>query len=340
MIFALLVLGFIGNEKAWAVEIFSTSESDILAAQGFMEQGNFSKALDSLIRVVKTDTHPLPEVFMLLATCYQNLKQTDRALEACLQGIEFYPKNEVLEDFYVTLLRNYVPVQQMADKLEQAFGANPQSPILLRGLIMAQMKIDSRNPHVEALVHKLIDLSSDDPNGHYLFGMWAFQNRQDELAIAEWEKTLSLAKVDDKMRVDVNTLIASVESRLNHLKRAEAAFEKAHQANQRLEVHNPAAAFFYLQFLSQNARFEDGQRIIDQILAWAPHFGPAHLEQAVYFNRQHKFEEAIVEANRALDGTGNSPEQVRAIHILLTKTFFSLKRINEARTHQAWLESH
>jgi tetratricopeptide (TPR) repeat protein len=329
-----------GYAKTRAVEDSPTAASSILAAQSFMAKRDFKKASDCLLQMVKTETRPAPEVFMLLASCYQNLQQTDQALEACQQGMGLYPKHEILEDFYVTLLQNYVPVQQMADKLELAHKKYPGSLILLRALIMAQLDIDFRNPLIESLIQQLLELRPDDPQSHYLRGMWTFRNHRDSVAIAEWEKALSLAKAGDKMQMDVYTLIANAESRLNRLEKAKIAFEKAWQANQRLKEHNPNAAFFYVQFLSHNAQFEVGQKINDQILIWAPRFGPAHLEKALYLHRQRKQDEARVEANLALSGTDNSPEQLRAIHALLAKICFALKRLDEAQVHQAWLESH
>ncbi len=329
-----------GKAKTRVIEDPSVAESAILAAQSFMEKGAFNKALEYLFKILDTDSHPAPEVFMLMASCFQNLQQTDKALEACQQGMELYPKQEILEDFYVSLLRNYVPVRQMADKLELAHNKYPGSLILLRALIMAQLDLDFRNPRIGTLIQQLLELGPIDPNNHYICGMWSFRNHKDSQAISEWHKTLSLANAGDKMQLDVYTLIANAESHMNHLEKAKTAFENAWQANQRLKEHNPNAAFFYVQFLSQNAQFEVGKKINDQILMWAPRFGPAHLEKALYLHRQRRQEEAIVEANQALSGTDNSPEQLRAIHVLLAKICFSLKRFDEAQVHEAWVESH
>jgi tetratricopeptide (TPR) repeat protein len=338
--FLLLMWASTGYAQTNPVEDSPNAASSIFAAQSLMAKRDFQKASNCLLQVVKTEARPAPEVFMLLASCYQNLQQTSQALEACQQGMRLYPRHEILEDFYVTLLQNYVPVQQMADQLEAAHKKYPGSFILLRALIMALLDIDFRNPLIDPLIQQLLELRPDDPQSHYLRGMWTFRNHRDSVAISEWEKALSLSKAGDRMQMDVYTLIANAESRLNRLEKARTAYEKAWQANQRLKEHNPHAAFFYVQFLSQNAQFELGQKITDQILTWAPHFGPAHLEKALYFHRQQKPEEAIVEANQALIGTDNMPDQVRAIHVLLAKIYFALKRLDDAQIHQAWVESH
>jgi tetratricopeptide (TPR) repeat protein len=316
------------------------ADSGITAAQSLMEQGDFNKALNQLRQLVQSQNPPTPETFVLMAACYQNLQQTAQALEACQQGMELIPYNAVLEDFYVTLLNKYVPVEEMLKRLEIAHGRFPQSALLLQTLVLVQMQLDPRSSQSEALIRKLKALRPNDPNSHYLYGMWAFRNQRDELAIAEWRKILKLSNLDGKKVVDVNTLIANAENRLGHSKLAESAFQIAYAANQKLATPDPAAAYFYLQFLTKNVRFEEGVKVIQQILSWSPHYGPAHLEQALHYSRQHQQEEALAEAHLALNGSDNSAEQVRAIHVLLAKICFSLKRQEEAESHQKWIETH
>ncbi len=318
----------------------SQSESQILAAQNDMRFGNFNKALEALNSVVSMETRPDPEVFTLMAACYQNLKQTDKALKACERGLALYPREELLEDFYVTMLRNYVPAQLMKEKLEQALSKNPNSLVLLRASVLLQLDKDPRNKHAQELVDRLVRLAPDDPNSHYSYGMWALLNHKEERAVEAWEKTLSLAKVTPKMQVDVYTLIGDAENRLNHAERAEAAFQKALKANVSLDKPNPASAYFYAEFLSRHSRNEESQKVIDRILEWAPDYGPARLSRASHLSRRHMLDKAVREAERALNGTDNSPEQLRAIHVLLARTYFILKRVDQAKEHQAWLESH
>jgi tetratricopeptide (TPR) repeat protein len=337
---SLLILGVMLSAVDNPQAPSSLSERQILSAQDDVRKGNFEKALETLSPLTSEEPRAAPEVFMLMATCYQNLNQTEKALEICERGMARYPKEELLEDFYVTLLRNYVPTRRMLDKLDQALLRSPQSLVLLRARAVLELHLDHRSEQARALVDKLVQLSPKDPNSHYLYGEWALLNHQEALAIREWETTLALAKVDAKMQMDVQTLIGDAESRLGHTERAEAAFRKALKANASLAKPNPASAFFYVEFLANHSRFDDSQTIVDQILAWAPNYGPAHLQRALQLSRHNKLEEAIASAEQALAGTDNSPQQVRAIHVLLAKTYFLLNRVDEAKVHQQWLESH
>lgn len=332
-------MGIVGVVILAASLSVQTSEREIDAAQTLIQAGEFARARDVLNAVIRRDQAPPPDAFILIATCYLNLKETALALEVFQRGMSLYPGHEVLEEFYVKLLTNYVPTEQMKERLAKALATSPRSMVLLRAAAFVHLRLDSRSDEARQTVHKLVEVAPDNPNSHYVLGQWALLNHQEELAIREWEKALALAAFDARMQTDVYTLIADAENRLNRAERAEAAFKKALQANASLDKPNPTSAYFYAEFLVRQSRFDESQVIIDQILRWAPEYGPALLQRALHLARVNKPEEAVVAGEKALFGTNLNPEQTRAIHVLLAKTYFLLKRTADAERHQQWLKS-
>ncbi len=314
-------------------------ESQIDSAQKLMQAGEFGKALEVLAVLMQREQTPPPDVFILTATCHLNLRETARAFEVFERGMSLYPQTRLLEEFYVKLLTNYVPVEQMKEKLEKALAVSPRSVVLLRAAAFLQLRVDARSEHARQVVARFVEAAPDDANSHYVYGQWARLNHQEELAISEWEKTLTLAPADARMQMDVYTLIGDAENRLNRAERAGAAFKKALQANSSLNEHNPASAFFYADFLARQARFDESQAVIEQILRWAPKYGPALLQNALHMARVKRPEEAVVAAEQALVGGDLSPDQARAAHVLLAKTYFLLKRTADAEKHQEWLKA-
>jgi len=331
------LVGEIGHQAGGAPS--AEVENQIDSAQKLMQAREFGKALEVLTALMQRQQAPPPDAFILMATCQLNLDQTAKAIEAFERGMSLYPKEQVLEEFYVTLLTNYIPIEQMKQKLEAALAASPRSLVLLRAAAFVQLRLDSRSEQARRLVDALLEIAPDNPNSHYIFGQWAVLNHQEELAIREWEKTLTLASADARMQMDVYTLIGDAENRLNRAERAETAFKKALQANASLEKPNPASAFFYAEFLVRQSRFEESQTVVEQILGWAPRYGPALLQRALHLARTNKPEEAIVAAENALSASDLNPEQIRAAHVLLAKTYFLLKRTADAERHQQWLKS-
>ncbi len=313
-------------------------DSQIVSAQKLMETGKFREALGVLSALAAGEKALPADVFMLLATCHLNLAEREQAFEVFERGMSIYPQQPVMEEFYIRLLTNYVPVAQMRDKLEKALTASPDSLVLLRASAFVEMRVDAKNDRARIVVERLVELAPDNPDSYYVRGLLASLNKQDDLAISDWEKALSLANDDVRIRMDIQTLIGETEDRRNRADRAEAAFKKGLEANLSLEQHNPASAFFYADFLARQARFDESQRLVELILGWAPAYGPALLQKASHLARLKKLEEAALAAEQALAGKDLNPQQTRAAHLLLARTYFQLKRMPEAERHQQWLK--
>jgi tetratricopeptide (TPR) repeat protein len=135
-------------------------------------------------------------------------------------------------------------------------------------------------------------------------------------------------------------LIGMAEDKLNHADRAEQAFRKALAHNLKLNSPDPNSALQYAQFLSWESREADAAKLVDRILAFAPHYGPAHLERAKMFAERGDNEQAAAEAELALRYAGDDKAQLHAAHVFLAKTYFALRKLDQAREHQEWVQAN
>ena len=164
-------------------------------------------------------------------------------------------------------------------------------------------------------------------------------NHREEIAIAAERRALALSPADD-LKVQALTFIGLGEDALKRPQRAEAAFRDAVAASRKLLKPNPGPALEFAMFLTRQSRQGEAQKLLDEILKFAPDFGPAHLERAKYLFAQGDPESALAEAKIALDQAGSDPKGLRAAHAFLARTCFALGRMDEAQVHQSWIESH
>lgn len=274
------------------------------AARDYIAQGNLGKAADTLDLALDANPDPGSEPYLTLIDCRLKLDQKEKALEAAERGIKRYPgSGPLLKAAGAILLQENSTSERAGELLERASQAIPQ-----------------------------------DPGAHYAYGLWALMNHREEIAIAEERKALALSPADD-LKVQALTFVGLGEDALKRPQRAEAAFRDALAANRKLPNPNPSAALEFAMFLIRQSRQGEAQKLLDEILNFAPRFGPAHLERAKYLSSQGDLESALAEAKIALEA-GQDPKSLRAAHAFLARTCFALGRTDEAEAHQSWIESH
>jgi tetratricopeptide (TPR) repeat protein len=149
-----------------------------------------------------------------------------------------------------------------------------------------------------------------------------------------------LPTLPEQAVLQMNTLLGMCAGRLNDVQTAGAAFKNAFKINLSLQVFDPGAAYQYVQFLLQSGLDTEAESIIAEILKRAPRFGPAHVEMAKSFDHSGQPAQAIMEAQLALAGEGNTPSSIRAAHVLLAKCYFLLGKTSGAEEEQRWIESN
>jgi tetratricopeptide (TPR) repeat protein len=280
-------------------------DANLPAARAYMAQGNFVKAAESLDLALDANPDAGSEPYLTLIECRLKLDQKEKALEAAERGVKRYPASgPLLKAAGALILQERSSSERAGELLERATKAMPQ-----------------------------------DPGAHYSYGLWALLNHHEEIAIAAETRALALSPTDD-LKVQAQTFIGVGEDALKRPERAEAAFRAALAANRKLPNPNPSAALEFVMFLTRQSRQGEAQKLLEEILKYAPGFGPAHLERAKYLSAQRNLESALAEAKIALDQAGSDPRSLRAAHAFLARTCFALGRMEEAEVHQSWIESH
>jgi len=291
---------------ALAQDSLDSRDAYLLAARAYIAQGNLVKAAESLDLVLDANPDVGSEPYLTLIECRLKLDQKEKALEAVERGVKRYPASgPLLKAAGVLILQERPSSERAGELLERATKAMPQ-----------------------------------DPGAHYAYGLWALLNHQEEIAIEAETKALALSPTDDLLKVQAQTFIGVGEDALKRPQRAEAAFRAALAANRKLPNPNPSAALEFAMFLTRQSRQGEAQKLVDEILKFAPGFGPAHLERAKYLSAQGDLESALAEAKIALDQAGSDPKSLRAVHAFLARTCFALGRMDEAEVHQSWIKSH
>ena len=280
-------------------------EAYLTAARAYIAQGDFLKAADRLDPALDADPDAGSEPYLTLMECRLKLGEKDKALEAAERGVKRYPTSgPLLKAAGALILQDRSSSERAGELLERATKAMPQ-----------------------------------DPGAQYAYGLWALLNHREEIAVAAEQRALALS-TDDLLKVQAQTFIGVGEDALKRPQRAETAFRAALAMNRKLKNPNPSTAMEFAMFLTRQSRQGEAQELIDEILKFAPGFGPAHLERAKYLSARGDLETARTEAKIALDQAGSDPKGLRAAHAFLAKTCFALGRMDEAEAHQNWIESH
>jgi tetratricopeptide (TPR) repeat protein len=288
-----------------AQDTLNSRDAHLRAAQDYIAQGNLAKAAENLDLALDTDPDAGTQPYLTLIDCRLKLDQKDKALEAAERGIKRYPASgPLLKAAGAMILQQNSSSERAGELLERASKAMPT-----------------------------------DPGAHYVYGLWALMNHHEEIAIAAEQRALALSPADD-LKVQALTFIGLGEDALKRPRPAEEAFRAALATNRKLPNPNPGAALEFAMFLTRQSRQGEAQRLINEILKFAPGFGPAHLERARYLSAKGDLESALAEGKIALDQAGSDPKSLRAAHAFLAKTCFALGRMDEAAVHQSWIESH
>jgi tetratricopeptide (TPR) repeat protein len=317
-------------------------DPNLLAAEDYLKKGNFQKAVDAVELALALDPKVDPEAYLMLAVARVNLKENQKALEVLETGLEQFSQAVRLERHYVSLLQKMgMPLPEVREKLELRMQKAPASLVFQKALGEVLMKENPLSRQAQQLLESAARAAPQDAEAHYLLGQWYFSNNKMEACRAEMQKSLQLIPAgNNSARLQIYLTLAGAENRLGRSAEAESAYKKGLEINRTLPSPNPTAAYLYVKFLNDHSRGVEIRPLVEEILKWDPGFGPARLEQARFLSKEGKLEAALDNALEGLKDPRNGPEDLRALHSFLAKTYFSLDRIEEARLHQDWLKAN
>jgi tetratricopeptide (TPR) repeat protein len=315
----------------------SPPDPNLLAAESYIRRQNFAKALEALDLVFKVNPKPPAGAYLMLASCQFNLGAKEKAADALERGVTAYPSAAGLAQEYVALLPTALSKETVRARLEERLKRQPGHPIYTKAL--ARLAIEQDPAGAENTLAETARLLPRDPEAHFLYGQWACLNNRHELCVIELKKSLLLAPPNEQARMQIYTLTAMAEEELGRTAAAEASFRRALAANRKLAEQSPHATQRFVEFLAQRNRDQEAQPLVDEILKYAPNFGPAHFERAKWLARQRRLDDALAAGQRALENLNGQTEALRAVHAFMAKTFFAAGRPDEAKVHEDWIQA-
>lgn len=312
------------------------SDPNLLAAESYLQQKNFVKAIEALDLVFQVQAQPPAAAFGMMATAQLNLGNQEQAIAFTERGLAMHPNATKLAEFYVALLGDVATADETKMKLEQMVQRQPRSIVFRKALARL---LSNSSAQADALFAGLAKDLPRDAETHYLYAQWACVNDKNELCVAESTKAIALSGANLNAVMQLNTLRGIAYDTLNRVPQAEAAFRQALAANRKLPKPSPHASLKFVEFLVKHNRDAEAQALNDELLKWSPDFGEAYFERAKWLAKQKRQADAIPAAKRALSLLEKEPRQAKAIHAFLAKTYFALGQTAEAEFHQKVVES-
>jgi tetratricopeptide (TPR) repeat protein len=311
-------------------------DPNLLAAQSYLQQKNFAKAIAALELVFQTQDKPPDVAYGLMATAQLNQGNKEQALLFTERGLAAHPASTKLAEFYVALLADVATADETKTKLEQMVERQPRSIIFRKALARL---LSNSSAQADALFAGLAKDLPRDAETHYLYAQWACVNDKNDLCVAESTKALTLSGANAEAAMQLHTLRAMAFDALNRVPQAEASFRQALTANRKLPKPSPHATFKFIEFLTKRNREAGAQTLNDELLKSFPDFGEAHFERAKFLTKQKRNADAVTAAKRALSLLESDPKQAKAIHAFLAKTYFAMGQTTDAEYHQKAVES-
>src|SRR5260370_3384792 len=296
-------------------------------------------AVNKQLEAIMSSGQPIEaEFYTLDVTALRNLGKAADALAVCDQSLAGYPQATDLQAQYVALLRTELNAKQIKAKLELKIEQQPSSVAYMKALGEALIQ-DNTSNRAEELLSQAVREFPNDAEAHYLYGKLLWLNNNLAFSVAELKQAQRLDPANERANVQIETMIGVAEGDLKHLSEAESAFQAALRSNRKLKPPDPGSTIQYVEFLERHGRHEEADRLNDELLGWAPSFGPGYIERAKNLLQEGKHSEAARDVDLALNYAGDNQALLRASHALLAKAYFAMHRLEEAQQHQNWIKA-
>ena len=317
------------------------ADPNVMAAEDYLQQGQYAKALEALELAARMHPKGDQEVYIMLAVCHLNLEQGSAAVDACERGFQAFPGNTRIESYCSTLMQDVLSSDELRARLTAALARAPNSGVLQKSLGKVLLDARAEDPRTEQLLAGARRALPHDAEAHYLYGKWACVNQKEAVGVQALSTSLALTKPDNYAAVVlVNGMIGVAQDRLNHPRAAGLAFASALAAYGKMEPPVPEVPYQYVRFLVARSEDANALRVNAVILRRNPQFAPAHLEQAQLFFRAGRLEPSLAEAELALKYSPPDKTQLRSIHSFLVKASAALGRSADVKLHQEWVDSN
>ena len=286
--------------------ILSAQTSALDQAREKTKAGDFAGAIAILEAAIGAHPKSGEQSYLMLADCYAQVHSSSGAVQALRSGLKAYPG----------------------------------SPLIERNLGELLLRLGYNDPEAGTLLADASRALPKDPEVKHYYAQWAFLNQKDGICAEQEDQALNSPGLNDLALLQIETLLGMCQDRLEHEEAARKAYARAHDINSRQARYDPVATLQYVRFLTRYREDAEAERLVDEILAHAADFGPAHVEKAKFYDRKGDSEHAIQEAEQALHSGGTDDNDERAAHSLLARCYFRLGHTEEANREQQWISEH
>lgn len=308
-------------------------------AHQFLSQLDFTAAASAAAPLIVNGGGDAESHF-LAASARRGTGDTPKAIEICEAGLRANPRDRSLEELHAALLLDCGTTENCKRKALDGLRRNPSSPAYLK--TVASMMIDASpiDGATAEIANRVRATLPNDPAALYLYARWALGANQLDLALRESERLAAMPEAGDSLRARACALVGISEDRLGNVEKAETAFRLGLEQNRKLAAPEPRSALPYVDFLIKQSREAEADQLAVEILGWSPAFAPARLRHATHLANSGRLADAVAEANLALKYAGGDLVLQRGAHALLAKTYMSMDRPAQAKTHQDWIVAH
>jgi tetratricopeptide (TPR) repeat protein len=248
------------------------------------------------------------------------------------------PTSETLEAIYFSLPGEFL-ARRLASWLERAL----RKPDALELVALGRVLSDGDPGHktralsiAKAILARAVTLAPEEPLAHYTYGR-ALRFEEPEAALASWREALGL-RPPLELAIEIHTEAARLYSERTEFDAAEKAFRAAFEMNRAAKMVRPAAALEFARFLMAQAREQEAEGIVQEVLRWRPLYPAARLERARVLERKKQWDQAISEAEFVLAQSGDSLPLARQARLILARAYRATGRHEKAREQVALLQ--
>jgi tetratricopeptide (TPR) repeat protein len=325
--------------KPVATDVRLSDETRALYAEALIRSGDPRAAATLLEAAIDARPKASARTYALAVLARIKAGELEDAAGLAERGMRLYPDSEI-EGVYLSLPSPLL-ASRTAARLERLQREADVAESIALGRVLTDVD-PARKTRAHELALKLLQeavtLAPTSASAHYNYGR-ALRQNDVQGALAEWHKALNL-EPDDGLRVQILTQIAKSKDALSDAPGAEQAFRAALDLNRRLSERVPEAALEYVRFLQVHSRAVDAERVLDEIVGWNPWSPEVRIERARVLAAIGRWDAVIPEGEFVLRNTAENEKLQRVAHLLLASAYTRLKRPDEARIHQEWIQAH
>jgi tetratricopeptide (TPR) repeat protein len=269
------------------------AEQQLSAATNELERGNFAES-ERILSPLQASHSQCPEVVLGLGRVRAAQGDAFSAQSLLSRYTLLVPKDARGHYYLARFLFSQGEYRRSDAMLELALSFDPDYPeaLTLRGQILV---INGRTATAQELLERACKLAPNNVEALFQLGNLYDRNKRHVEAVTQFEKVIALNPQDPRA---YDFLALNLEP-LGEIEKAELAYQKGLQVNEG-KLFDAFLDYNYSRFLLKRNKLVESQKHLDRALQLAPQSRAVSYEHGKLNLRLQKFEEARLDAERAL----------------------------------------